>query len=666
MKIYDRKLSFFLSLGAIALLGGGLPAQAQKIKETTIFATETKTYEGSAPKQQSASANCKNGEQASQRIQLFYYRQATKIATVLRAIPSLKCVFIASTSEDLIILSGNKESIKEAYQVIASIDLPLPGIEMQMWGIQISSNNPKDLAKVMTQIREEINLTQQLLRYTFDVLKENIRKKRKNNSETFDNDFEELIDNLGYRSSISVNRPLSLIDVVLSGNAVKASEALNFNQDLYSEIINFMEKDPRYQNYLAAIKEKGRLPLARFFRSRGLKPECITYKAPQKQDKCEEWKWEEISKGAAENYVKISRKLVLEFALQYGDFIANPTKFSPYELQQTSNALNDRLQETTDALNKDIEDFFIKPTLDRIQEIVSDFGNVSYAQVGRTTIASLNGIPTTISSESVSAFDVTPPPKLSELLTNAESLSQQISPFIPTESLAGATEATELTVGGALPMSRVIGLIAAFAEQEAKFRQLKTGITLEFTPNVLRNMNSAELKIDLTIVDPVAAGTTDEEVPPLSRIGQQNLSTTVYTQAVDLFALSTFSNQSTLDGGHTYLPIVGWIWKGIFGSIPGFGKLFSWPNPPQNVLHESLLLTNSYITPTSMGLALLYPIEGNNSYKEKKFCDLENQVEKYINRLFREAVTTSVYPVDEKAILNPEEYRDCLKKRTIS
>ena len=629
-----RSLPFLLSLCAIASLGDGLSAQAQT---TTTFNEPITTSEISSS--EISSPECPP-DRTSQRIQLFYYRQATNIVKVLNAVSSLeKCLVIANYSEDSIILSGPEKLIKQAYRVIASIDLPLTGIDMQMWGIQISSHDPQDLAEVMSQIREEINLTQQLLRDTFVVLKQSLRNlQKKDNSEiALDSEFLNLIEELGYQSFVNVNRPLSLIDVVLSGNAIVGSEALKFNQVLYDKLMMLMQKDQRYEKYLAAMKEKGRPPFDRFFRSRGLKPKCITYEEPKKQEKCKEWKWFEISPGAAENYVKISRRIMLEFALQYGDFITNPNQFSPYELQQTSNALNDHLQDTTDALNKDIEDFFVGPTLDKIQDIVSRFGNVSYAQVGRTTIGSLNGIETTVESSSISAFDVTPFPKLSELLDSAESLSQQISPFIPTETQSGETESTELTVDGDLPISRAIGLIAAFSEQEAKYRELNTGVTLTFTPNVLRNMNSAELKIDLTIADPVATGTASEGVKPLSRIGQQTVKTTVYTEAVDFFALSTFSNQSTLDGGRGYVPIVGWIWKGIFSAIPGFGELFSWKKGPKNVLHESLLLTNSYITPTSMGLALLYPIViGKALYNGLEFCNRQYAVKDYIAKQFGE------------------------------
>ena len=638
MNIRYHSFSWLLSLCTFAALGAGLSHQAQAKTlqpATTTFNRSTKAIAISLPK-------CPpNTNIVSQRIQLFYYRQATNISKVLKAIPSLKCLVIANYSEDSIILSGSQDLIEKAYQVIASIDLPLPGIDMQMWGIQISSDNPEELAEVMSHIREEINLTQQLLQDTFAIIKQSLRdiREQENSNIALDPEFENLVASLGYKSFLNANRPLSLIDVVLSGNAVASSEVLQFNQALYDKLMVLMNKDRRYEKYLAAMKEKDRPPFERYFRSRGLRPECQKYEELNNQEKCEKWQWVEISSGAAENYVKISRKVLLEFALQYGNFIANPERFNPYKLQQTANALNDNLQESANALNKDIEDLFVRSTLDKIQKIVSRFGDVDYAQVGRTTIASLHGLETTVGSSSVSAFDVTPPLKLSELLANAESLSQQINSFIPTETLPGATEATESTVGG-VPISRVIGLLAAFAEQESKFRELNTGVTLKFTPNVLRNMNSAELTIDLTIADPVATGTASEGVPPLSRIGKQTVTTSVYTQAVDFFALSTFSNQSTLDGGRGYVPIVGQVWRGIFSAIPGFGQLFSWKKSPKNILHESLLLTNSFITPTSMGLALLYPINETERYQIDfltgidGYSRLEEQVERYIAKQF--------------------------------
>ena len=38
---------------------------------------------------------------------------------------------------------------------------------MEMWGILISSNDPKELAKVMREVNQEIEKTQKLLRETY-------------------------------------------------------------------------------------------------------------------------------------------------------------------------------------------------------------------------------------------------------------------------------------------------------------------------------------------------------------------------------------------------------------------------------------------------------------------------------------------------------------------
>ena len=109
MNRYYRKLSFFLILGAIALLGYDLPTHAQAVTSKQETTTETKTFYRPILASETSSLHCLNNEEASQRIQLFYYRQATKIATVLKAIPSLECLVIANYSEDSIILNGPKK-----------------------------------------------------------------------------------------------------------------------------------------------------------------------------------------------------------------------------------------------------------------------------------------------------------------------------------------------------------------------------------------------------------------------------------------------------------------------------------------------------------------------------------------------------------------------------
>jgi hypothetical protein len=329
-----------------------------------------------------------------------------------------------------------------------------------------------------------------------------------------------------------------------------------------------------------------RRPFERFFAARGLQLDPSG-------------KWADAD-GRAGLYARQGRVGLLEFALYYGQLIHQPQKVDPYRLQQSADALNTRLQYATDAINADMQDLFVAPTLERIRVIVRGFKDVEYAQVGKVSVASLSGIATAITSKSVNTFDVTPPLRLSELLTRAKTLSESVAGFVPNPAE---------NVVGAMPLSQVIGLVGALGEDRTVWRELNSGVSVTVTPNVLRNMNSAELQVDLKTGDPVGSGTTQQGVPPLSRVSQHDVTTTVYVNALDFFDLSAFASQATLNGGRGYVPVVGPVWRGLFGDIPYAGKLFSWQRSPQTVFSESLILTNSFITPTAMGVAVLYPTE---------------------------------------------------------
>ncbi|MDJ0773102.1 MAG: hypothetical protein QNJ49_06690 [Mastigocoleus sp. MO_167.B18] len=613
--MFSRQISFLLSLSIIASLGGGLSAQAEMNDMVNCANKTTSLLENEGPK-------------GAQRIKLHYMRSASSLKTILDALKTQECwnVTIEKSAEDEIILYGTKDQRKAIHQVIAVMDLPRPGITMQMWGIQISSNDPKDLAKVMLKVRQEINQTQKLVRGTYARIQQYITDIISENH--FDLKFKKLVEDLGYESALNSNRPLSLTDMILLMVAAEKSDT-KVTQTIANELTKFIEEDKRYEYYLDTLRKEGGQPLERFFSIRGLKRPLCKKNQKNKKDVVtseQDCKWKE---EFTDHYAKVSRAIMLDFALHYGHLISKPDQFSPENLQQSADVLNNRLQDTIDALNQDIEDFFVKPTLLKIQKIVSEFKDVEYAQVGKTSVASLSGIEAEVTSNSTSVFNVTSPLKLSELVRENTQLEEGLTRFIPDiQTKKGPIRPTL----GSLPLERVISLFATFQEQAAEFRQLKTGVTLTVTPNVLRNMNSAELDIDLTIVDPAAPGTSGEGAKDssLSRIGQQKVDTTVYTKAVDFFALSTFSNQSTLNGGRGYVPVIGTVWRGVFGQVPIVGKLFSWKKGPKKVLHESLLLTNSFITPTAMGMGLLYPVDSN---QQKNFCVLKEKVEQYKNGL---------------------------------
>lgn len=557
---------------------------------------------------------------------------------------------------NVILLRGNRAYINRAHQLIAPLDLPLPGIDLQLWGVQISSGRPDRLAQVMTNVRGEISLTQQLVQDTFTLFQLEAQKTltigRQNpdradpNRPSLDPQFVGIADVLGYSHVFRSTRDLSILDIFLIGKAVE--DPVEYYKSLYNAVVKgridqegrFVASDKRYQSYFDVMRQKGRPPFERVFRSRGLKPDCVTYNP--NDGKCEQWTWVEVYPGSVQSLDNANRKTILEFAFHYADFISSSQYYNPEALQRTSEVLNSEVRGFTSLLQQDIEELFVRPTLTNIQGQVARSRAVSFAQVGRTTIATLSGVETEIQSRSYSVFEIPEDPDLKELLQRAVSLQSSLDNFIPTNDLGAS-----IGSAGPLPVARVIGLIAALSEQRARTDEVETGTNLTFTPGVLRDLNSAELNIDFSIVNPSFSPTQTRDAINISRVGQHEVQTTVYTQALDFFDLSTFASQATLDGGQAYFPIIGQLWQAIFGSIPGFGDLFSFPRGPQNVLHESLLLTNSFITPTSLGLGLLYPIADQSLYRDGDYCVTKVELRKYLE-------TLSPLPKNQSQVSDPE------------
>jgi hypothetical protein len=121
-----------------------------------------------------------------------------------------------------------------------------------------------------------------------------------------------------------------------------------------------------------------------------------------------------------------------------------------------------------------MQDMFIKPTLAQIQRRARRFRDVSYAQIGKTSVASLSGFTTRINSKAVNAFDVTPPLRLTELLQKAETLSQQVEGFLPKPPPVDGTTAV-LNLGN-IPVAKIIGLLGAYGEDRALFLELNSGV----------------------------------------------------------------------------------------------------------------------------------------------------------------------------------------------
>jgi hypothetical protein len=596
---------------------------------TTIVTTPTPTPTPAGPRPTPTPV-------AGERVKLYYLRDGTRIATVLTAIAAAQGSVISGLgvgviADDEIVLFGNEERRKLAKRLVATLDLPRPGVQMEMWGVQMSSREPEDLAEVMRRARAEIDKTQQAVRNTYAAMQEIARGIH---GDQLDRQFVLILeDHLFYKSALESHRQLSLSDILLRLLAAKQPAAVS--ADLANRLDDWVAVNyPEYPRAMRAAdaaacetekkkvekenKEaakagrptreaqcRWRRPFERFFANRGLEYDggqggrwVAGGEAPSPNAVMQAARKQAVAENA-----RIGKAALLNFALHYGRLIHDSENFDAYYLQQSAGTLNGRLQGAIDALNQDIRELFVDATLDKIRAIAAGFKDVEYAQVGRTTVSSLSGTPTVVSSKAVNTFESTRPLTLTDFLSNAKTLMEGTSGFVP--------NAAKTNMLGTIPFAEVVGLLGALGQDRSVWRELNSGVSFTITPSVLRNMSSAELNVLLETGDPVASGTQQNApgVRPLTRVSQHNVTTKVYVNALDFFDLSTFGSQATLSGGRGYVPIIGPFWRGLFGDAPVIGELLSWKKPPKTVYSQSLVLTTSFITPTAMGVALLLPTD---------------------------------------------------------
>jgi hypothetical protein len=491
-----------------------------------------------------------------------------KILAEIKNSAGLMNVTIAQ-NEKTIFLHGCEKEVEEMARAIASLDVPRSSINLEMWRLQLSSNNSEELGKVVFEINQEIAKTQQLMQKTYAALEEGAKGVE------VDPALKILLEEkLGYSSALDENRNLSMTDILLRINAAKDPVG---NATSMTKFMRKVFEAPEYASYIN--KNKQNEPFKRYLARIGVPEKCFY-----------------VCTTTYNRRVWTARQAMLDFALNYVDYIRKPNGFDPFRLQQATDGLDSFIKPVVDDINRDVADLFIEPTLQKIQAIVRNHRDVQYAQAGKTSAAGLDGFPIVVRSEAISNFAESNPIKLSEVADST---------------------------GGQLTLSNP-KLIEALIKDRSQSRNITSGVSLTVTPNVLRNSTSADLTVSIAFGPSGADGKVTEAVSAItpgnpqeiSRISQQYINTKISVNALDLFPISTFNTQSTKDGGRSTIPVVGTVWQGVFGSIPVLGDLFSWKNPPQNVAHQSILLTNSFITPTAMGLGILYQQYNNDDPKK--------------------------------------------------
>ncbi|MFM9047459.1 MAG: hypothetical protein ACKOOH_07350 [Cyanobium sp.] len=604
-----------------------------------------------------------------ENINVFYLDPASEIFRALypAIVPTQGCgkvVGVNVGSSRSIAIYGDPEGRESLKRYIGSFDLPRERVNMDLWAIQISSTSPAKLTDVMGQVQRVVDQTREAMQETYKHLSE-----------------------LSYRDTTLIPEDpyVSALGKYQFSDALALEDkppSLSLTQMLLR--LNFADNPIHNYNRAAVniceffVKEKGNDPkfkLFNEFEGKELKAYDVqrifnddpprSYRRPfqgfmtvgLKQD----FDPNSVQPSCGDGAIKVEKEAqelealarrkqaIIRFAKEYKKFQDDRQTFNPSELAKTASIVDGMVGPTVDAINRDIEAYFIRPTLFKIRQIVGRNRGVEYAEVGRSIIAGINGQTAKLVSGTVSSFDDPTPLRLGNWLTKANAYlgTQQTPGAVPNVlpnftgpkagtlgALAPSLSTSNLPLVGSLlstlPTQNAVALLAALSDEEVRWQSLSSGIRLDLTPTLMRDQTQAEVKVDLTIADPATLaqtknpndptqfnnvrfeGSDNVAMRPLSRISKSIIDTKVYVNTMDLFALSTFNNQTTITGRRWYVPLIGTIWEGAFGDIPVVGGWFSFKRFPQNVQYQSIILTNTLIVPSAMGMASYF-----NNNKDK-------------------------------------------------
>jgi hypothetical protein len=562
-----------------------------------------------------------------------------------------------------IMIFGSHEGRKLMKLYISTFDLPRERVDMDLWAIQISSTNKAKLTEVMDQVQRQIEQTREAMQRTYNKFSE------LSSNTIIDPKARALLTELKFQRVLNDDPRLSLTQMLLK-LALANDPIRNYNNSAL-RICNFFANDANSKRFSLYNTFEGRsletydiqrifnddpprpyrrpfqgfmtLGLHQRFDDKSRNPVCgdgkIMEPLPQTATPADAPPAGTVEAAQQEHTRSVEagvarrRQAILDFAAaykKYRQWPANSDTYDPEEIAQKAAIVDDMLSPVVDAIKRDVEAYFIQPTLLKIRQIVGRNRGVEYAEVGRTTINGINGNEVSVISGTTTSFDEPTPLRLSKWLEDANTDLRTAESLLP--NLRG-TELGKLPKGllapgvsntllGLLPAPQAVALLSALSKEEVSWQALSSGIDLKLTPIVMRNQAQATVDVSLTIADPATKSASDPTATgkpntassttlrPLSRISKSELKTKVYVNTWDLFALSSFNNQTTVTGRRWYVPLVGTIWEGAFGDIPVLGGWFSFKRPPQNVQHQSIILTNTLIVPSAMGMGSYYSING--------------------------------------------------------
>lgn len=602
--------------------GGAKPPPTSTPATGAGQASETTKGDGSdaaaTPKKDAGVGKGPGPLQDALAVRLYYLRSASKIADALNNAAGGDTQVAQAIGEDQILLlnaGDNKEFTAEnLYQYVALLDLPRPQITLQLWAYQMSSDNPELVDKTFTNVRGAVQTRNEILEESLrngwmELLKDppdsngnqaqvSIHEKAK-----FNQDFVRYISDpfsecrqrdeycLGYvdafsKAKPSVSRMLLFLAASQDPNAaaervVKAMEATAATADQEVATAAQQKSEPACSGGVGRVDDKDN------------NAGCFRFTHFRKA----------LRNLLGEPNRSVFRAAILDFLFEYKLIILYRHDFVPYDLQRTTKVLDSQLAPVQEALNRDLEDYVKRiKDVDAAQwELQKETAKGWKKQKGLYTqglikVTAVSGTQAAVEGRVLNYFDITTPPSLSELLKSNDVFSKGLPDVLTAKE------------------AMIAGIAANMLAQQRVVAEVARGMKLTITPTALDTASAAELNLDLeagedTAPSTVAGDSTKKDT--IDRVTKHHVTDTIRVDTLKLFEVSTFLMDVRHPQEPFLVPGLGQVWKSVFGSIPRFGDLFSFPRGPYKRESESLIIVSALVVPTAMDLGLSMRIEGD-------------------------------------------------------
>ena len=304
--------------------------------------------------------------------------------------------------------------------------------------------------------------------------------------------------------------------------------------------------------------------------------------------------------SGSNNITRLLRSTLANFLFQYKMSQQYPHDFSPYQLNQSAQALNSQLNPLIVALNRDLA-AALRP-LEDVADISGcghkecDSGkngfwfwqghDTRFVNNGILTVRTVSGKETIVDTVTQNFFDATEPPSITDLINSVGQAESNVPSVLKSNLTADQAAAIIGALNSVKPATAKVG------------REFK----IDITPHSLSGASAAELDLKMVTgdqADPTRYANGKSDPDNLSRVAQQTTNTKVRLESIKLFEISSFS--ATLQRSRKNVPIIP---PGF--EIPYIGSVLSFPVAGGKQFHRSTAVMSALVVPTAADLATAF------------------------------------------------------------